>query len=121
MLIASNNVVEINKLKALLKDEFEMKDLGAAKKILAVKWILKYLRGTNSTCLVFWRSKDDVMFYERIKHINVKFHFVRDVIGKRTVTVKKIGTEDNPVDMLTKSLAIAKFKHYLDLVAVGNT
>nr|CAD1837441.1 unnamed protein product [Ananas comosus var. bracteatus] len=64
-------------------------------------------------------SKDQ-MFHERTKHIDVKFHFVRDVIGKRTVTVKKIGTEDNPADMLTKSLTIAKFKHCLDLVAVSS-
>nr|CAD1827583.1 unnamed protein product [Ananas comosus var. bracteatus] len=55
------------------------------------------------------------------KHIDVKFHFVRDVIGKHIMTIKKIGTEDNLLDMLTKSLTIAKFKHCLDLVAVGST
>nr|CAD1816982.1 unnamed protein product [Ananas comosus var. bracteatus] len=54
------------------------------------------------------------------KHIDVKFHFVRDVIRKRMVTVKKIGTEDNPADILTKSLTIAKFKYCLDLVAVSS-
>lgn len=30
-------MVEINKLKALLKDEFEMKDLGATMKILGME------------------------------------------------------------------------------------
>jgi hypothetical protein len=34
MLIAAKNMLEIKKLKSLLSDEFEIKDLGAAKKIL---------------------------------------------------------------------------------------
>ena len=37
MLIASKDRNEINKLKMLLKSEFEMKDLGEAKKILGMK------------------------------------------------------------------------------------
>nr|CAD1835580.1 unnamed protein product [Ananas comosus var. bracteatus] len=66
-------------------------------------------------------EEEDQMFHDGTKHIDIKFHFVRDVIGKHTVTVKKIGTEDNRADMFTKSLTIAKFKHCLDLVAVGST
>jgi len=37
MLIAAKNMSEVNKLKAQLKQEFELKDLGAAKKILGMK------------------------------------------------------------------------------------
>ena len=37
MLIASKNKYEINKVKKLLNGESEMKDLGAAKKILGIK------------------------------------------------------------------------------------
>ena len=37
MLIASKNVEEIEKLKTLLNQEFEMKDLGEAKKILGME------------------------------------------------------------------------------------
>ena len=36
MFIASKDKFLINKLKSQLSDEFEMKDLGAAKKILAM-------------------------------------------------------------------------------------
>ena len=32
--------------------------------------------------------------------------------------MEKISTEDNPADMLTKTLPTAKFKHCLDLVNV---
>jgi hypothetical protein len=34
MLIAAKSIVEVNKLKVLLSREFDMNDLGAAKKIL---------------------------------------------------------------------------------------
>ena len=37
MLITAKSIVEINKLKVLLSREFDMKDLGAAKKILGMK------------------------------------------------------------------------------------
>ena len=37
MLNEAKNIVEVNKLKILLGREFNMKDLGAAKKILGMK------------------------------------------------------------------------------------
>ena len=37
MLIAAKSIVEVNKLKVLLNREFDMKDLGAAKKILGME------------------------------------------------------------------------------------
>ena len=37
MLIAAKSMSEVNKLKILLSKEFDMKDLGVAKKILGMK------------------------------------------------------------------------------------
>ena len=37
MLIAAKSMVDVNKLKTLLSREFDMKDLGAAKKILGME------------------------------------------------------------------------------------
>ena len=60
----------------------------------------------------------DQMFHDRTKHIDVKYHFIREVIAQGNIVVKKIGTEDNPADMLTKPLPVTKFKYCLDLVGV---
>lgn len=49
------------------------------------------------------------MFHERSKHINIKLHFIRDVISNGEVKVMKVGIEDNPADALTKCLTLAKF------------
>ena len=58
------------------------------------------------------------MFHERTKHIDVRYHFVRDVIACGDIIVSKVSAHDNPADMMTKSLPIAKFEHCLDLVSV---
>ncbi|GLT83465.1 hypothetical protein SLE2022_017530 [Rubroshorea leprosula] len=48
----------------------------------------------------------DSMFHERTKHIDVRFHFVWDVVSSGEIIVKKIDTENNPANMLTKSLLV---------------
>lgn len=60
----------------------------------------------------------DQMYHERTKHIDVRYHFVRDVIARGDVVVSKISTLHNPSDMMTKPLPVAKFEHCLDLVSV---
>nr|GEZ31889.1 retrovirus-related Pol polyprotein from transposon TNT 1-94 [Tanacetum cinerariifolium] len=42
------------------------------------------------------------VFYERTKHINVRYHFIREVLESKTVKVLKVGTEHNAEDALTK-------------------
>lgn len=58
------------------------------------------------------------MYHERAKHIDIRYHFIREIITHGQITVKKIGTEDNPADMFTKPLPGLKFKHCLDLIGV---
>ena len=43
-------------------------------------------------------------------------HFVRDIINSGGVKIEKISTEDNPSDMLTKSVPGHKFAHCLGLI-----
>ena len=59
------------------------------------------------------------MFHERMKHIAVRYHFVHEIIARGDTVVSKVGTQDNPVDMMTKSLPIAKFVHCSNLVGLG--
>ena len=56
------------------------------------------------------------MFNERTKHIDIKLHFVREVVSSGKIDVVKIHTEDNPADMVTKPVTYAKFKKCLDLI-----
>jgi hypothetical protein len=42
--------------------------------------------------------------HDRSKHINVKYHYIREAIDERVVTLQKVNTTDNEVDILTKPL-----------------
>ncbi|KAK8934286.1 hypothetical protein KSP39_PZI015019 [Platanthera zijinensis] len=47
--------------------------------------------------------------HARTKHIDVRYHFVRDLIEKGDILLQKIDTKDNPADMMTKVLPVQKF------------
>ena len=59
------------------------------------------------------------MFHEMMKHIDVRYHFVREIIARGDIVVSKVGTQDNHADMMTKSLSRAKFVHCSNLVRLG--
>ncbi|PHT35729.1 hypothetical protein CQW23_23429 [Capsicum baccatum] len=61
----------------------------------------------------------DQMFHERTKHIDVRYHFMREIISHGDIVVRKISTHDNPADMMTKTIPSVKFEHFLDLVSVN--
>ncbi|KAJ9543281.1 hypothetical protein OSB04_022988 [Centaurea solstitialis] len=62
-------------------------------------------------------TKDQVL-HERTKHIDMRYHFIREVIAKGDFKVRKISTHDNPADMMTKVLPTAKFDLFSDLVGI---
>ncbi|CAJ2642413.1 unnamed protein product [Trifolium pratense] len=185
ILMASSDKQEIQQLKEKLNGEFEMKDLGNAKRILGMdilrdrskgelflsqhdylnkvverfrmtdsKGGLKYTRtdpgrdalegyvdadyavkeaiwlkgmigemGISQGCMKIHCDNQSAIhlanhqvYHERTKHIDIRLHFVRDMIETKEIMVEKIASEENPADMFTKSLPRAKFKHCLDLI-----
>ena len=54
-------------------------------------------------------------YHERTKHIDVRYHFIREI-----KFIKKIGTADNPADMMTKPIPSRKFEYCLELLGVQN-
>jgi hypothetical protein len=58
------------------------------------------------------------MFHERTKHIDIKYHYVCDVVARDKLQVCKIITHNNPVDMMTKPVPVAKFELCSSLVGI---
>ena len=56
--------------------------------------------GCDSQSVVYLDMND--MFHSRTKHIDVRHHFIRQVLEDGLVTLTKIKTQDNPADILTK-------------------
>ena len=58
------------------------------------------------------------VYHAWTKHINVRYHFVREIIEEGGVLVQKIKTGDNLADMLTKVVTTIEFNHCLDFINI---
>jgi hypothetical protein len=54
-------------------------------------------------------------YHAKSKHIDVKYHFVREKINDKIVKLNYINTKEMPADFLTKSLNLKKFKNCCEL------
>ena len=88
----------------------------ACKESVWLKGLFVELCGVDSCIDLFCDSQSaicltkDQMFHETTKHIDVKYHYVRDVISQDKLKGCKISTHDNPADMMTKPVPVAKFE-----------
>ena len=92
------------------------------KESLWLEGIAKKLKIQNKVITVHCDNQSAIdlsinfVHHERTKHIDIKLHFVREVIGQGSVIVKKISTDHNPSHMITKALPSRNFFHCLDLI-----
>ncbi|GJY94604.1 hypothetical protein Tco_0510965 [Tanacetum coccineum] len=73
----------------------------------------------NYDNLVVIHLSRNAVFHETTKHINVRYHFIREIVESREIEVAKIGTKDNVVDAFTKVVPGPKFKHCMEILGVG--
>jgi hypothetical protein len=48
-------------------------------------------------------------YHSKTKHIDVQYHFVRDMVEEKKVLLVKVDTLENVADSLTKSVSTEKF------------
>ena len=64
--------------------------------------------------IMFWDNQSVIhltkhqMYHKRTKHIDVRYHFIREI---KVIKVKKIGTADNPTDIMKKHVPSCKLEH----------
>ena len=58
------------------------------------------------------------VYHARTKHIDVRFHKIRELLVAKSIVLLKVHTSENAADMLTKPVTSDKFKHCLDLLHV---
>ena len=99
-----------------------------AKFVDAVVWMRRILEKLgnahgNSTTLfcdnssIIKLSKNPVM-HGRSKHIDVRFHFLRDLTKERSVELIYYGTRDQVADVITKPLKLESFLKMRELLGV---
>ena len=50
----------------------------------------------------------------RVKHIDIRYHYIRKMVLDGTVIVEHIPSEDNPADIMTKPLGREVHKKHLE-------
>lgn len=55
-------------------------------------------------------------YYRRTKHIDMRYHWLRDIVNTKEIELKKIYTDNNVTDILTK--VVTRDKHQLCSMAV---
>jgi hypothetical protein len=61
-------------------------------------------------------------YHSNTKHIEIQYHFVRDMVESNKVLLEKVNTLKNITDSLTKSVSAMKFswcREAMGIVAVG--
>ena len=51
-------------------------------------------------------------YHSKTKHIDVQYHFVRDMVETKKVLFEKVDTSNNFADSLTKSMSTEKFSWF---------
>jgi len=60
----------------------------------------------------------NAVFHGRSKHIDIKYHFIRRCVERGQIEVRKIGTNEQRVDSLTKALPVGKLAVMRHLLGV---
>ena len=97
----------------------------AAKEALWLRSFLRELRSAPDDPLILNCDNQgaialakDNKFHTRTKHIDMRYHFIREAVEDGKVAVQYIPTGDNVSDIFTKPLAKAKFRELTELLGL---
>ena len=88
----------------------------ACKEVLWLKKFLQELGFRQDNYSLFVDSQSAIhlgknpTFHSRSKHIDVRYHWIRDALDAKLLELKKVHTDDNGADMMTKALPRGKFE-----------
>ena len=63
----------------------------------------------------------NLIFHSRPRHIDVRYHWIRDALDANLLELAKIHTDDNGADMMTKALPGGKFEDCCEIVGLAVT
>ena len=62
---------------------------------------------------------EDPTNYQKAKHIDIRYHFVRHALHSDHISIDYIPSTENPADILTKSLQPLKHQHCVELMKLA--
>jgi len=71
----------------------------------------------NQSCI---KLSANLVFHDRSKHIDIRYHHIRDCVQRRIMLLSYIPTEDQDADILTKALIRRKFEYHRGRIGVAD-
>ena len=61
---------------------------------------------------------ENLVFHDKSKHIEIKYHYIRDMVKREAVKLQYVAKEEHIADVLTKPLARVKFEYFKENLGV---
>ena len=114
------------KTVALSSREAEfMAAAAAAMQALWLRNLLSELTGNAAKAMTLYVDNNSAIllmknpvFHGRSKHIDTKYHFIRECVERDQVAVKRVSTLEQKADSLTKAMPVAKLAVMRHLLGV---
>ena len=96
----------------------------AAKEAIWLTGLLNEIQNTSYVPVLHIDSQSalylckDPVYHERSKHIDVRLHFIRDLVDTKQIIVKKVKGDYNPADFGTKVVTTDKFAFCRDFLHI---
>ena len=58
------------------------------------------------------------MFIDKSKHIEIEYHYIRNMVKRGTVKLQYVATDKQIADVLTKPLARVMFEYFREKIGV---
>jgi hypothetical protein len=69
----------------------------------------------NQSCI---KMTENPVFHDRSKHIEICYHFIRDMVQRGALKLQYISTDEQVADVMTKPLSCVKFEHFRDKLGI---
>jgi hypothetical protein len=57
--------------------------------------------------------------HRKVKHIDIRHHFIRDLVKSGAITIEKVPSAENPADLFTKPLSRDHHHKFLQVLNIG--
>ena len=97
----------------------------AAKEAIWIKRLMEEIKIPQSSITLYCDNQGAIAlshnpeFHVRTKHIDIAYHFIRNVVQENTIKLVYISTEEQAADGLTKALSREKFQKFLYQLGVN--
>jgi hypothetical protein len=58
------------------------------------------------------------VFHDELKHIEIRYHFIHDMMQRGALKLQCVGTDEHVADVLTKPMSRVKFDHFQDKLGI---